>query len=52
MFNQTQHPFPPVENALLVINANGTLDDERSFKVHVTLRVNKDHRVVHVDFGH
>ena len=50
-FTQTQHPFPPVENSLLVINAKGTLEDGRSFKLHVTLQSTKDHRVVHVDLG-
>ena len=50
-FTQTQHPFPPVENSLLVINAKGTLEDRRSFKLHVTLQSTKDHRVVHVDLG-
>jgi hypothetical protein len=50
-FTQTQHPFPPVENSLLVINAKGRLDDGRSFKLHVTYQATKDHRLVHVDFG-
>ena len=51
LFSQTQHPFPPVENSLLVITAKGTLNDGRSFRLHVTYQATKDHRLVQVDFG-
>jgi hypothetical protein len=51
LFSQTQHPFPPVENSLLLVNATGTLDDGRSFRLHVTYQSTKNHRLIHVDFG-
>jgi hypothetical protein len=51
VFSQTQHPSPPAENGQLVINAKGTLDDGRSFRLHVTYHPDTGHRVVHVDFG-
>jgi hypothetical protein len=50
-FTQTQHPFPPVENSLLVVNATGALDDGRSFRLHITYQSTKDHRLVDIDFG-
>jgi hypothetical protein len=51
LFSQVQHPFPPVENSLLVINATGTLQDGRPFRLHVTHQATKDHRLVQVNFG-
>ena len=50
-FSQTQHPSPPVEHGLLVINAKGTLDDGRSFRLHITYQSDTGHRVIHVDLG-
>jgi hypothetical protein len=51
LFGQTLHPFPPVENAVLVVTATGALDDGRSFRLHITLHFTKDRRLVQVDFG-
>ena len=52
LFSQDQHPVPPSEkNSLLVINARGTLQDGRPFRLHITHQPPKDHRLVHVDFG-
>jgi len=51
LFSQTQHPFPAVENDLLVVNATGTLEDGRSFRLHVTAHGTKGHRLVQVDIG-
>jgi len=51
LFGQTLHPFPPVENSVLVVTATGTLQDDRSFRLHITLHFTKDHRLVQVDFG-
>ncbi len=51
LFGQTLHPFPPVENSVLVVTATGALQDGRSFRLHITLQATKDHRLVQVDFG-
>jgi hypothetical protein len=51
LFGQVQHPFPPVENSLLVVNATGTLQDGRSFRLHITHQATKGHDVIQVDFG-
>jgi hypothetical protein len=51
LFTETLHPEPPAENGLLVVNAKGTLQDGRSFRLHITLQTTKDHRLVQVDFG-
>ena len=51
VFSQTQHPFPPVENSLLVVNAKGALADDRAFRLHIMLQATKDHRLVNVDLG-
>jgi hypothetical protein len=51
LFGQLQHPFPPVENSLLVVNARGTLQDGRSFRLHITQQATKGHAVIQVNFG-
>jgi hypothetical protein len=51
LFSQTQHPFPAVKNDLLVFNATGTLEDGRSFRLHVTAHGTEGQRLVKVDFG-
>jgi hypothetical protein len=50
-FTETLHPEPPVQNSVLVANAKGTLQDGRSFRLHITLQTTKDHRLVQVHFG-
>ena len=50
-FGQTLHPFPPVENGLLVVTATGTLQDGRSFRLHITLHAQNEHGLVQVNFG-
>ena len=49
-YTETLHP-EGANNSLLVVNATGTLEDSRSFKLHITLQDTKDHRLVQVDFG-
>jgi hypothetical protein len=41
LFSQIQHPSPPAENDLLLINATGTLQDGRSFRLHWTHQARK-----------
>ena len=51
LFTQVQHPTPPVENSLLIVTAKGTLQDGRSFRLHITQHVTKGHAVIQVDLG-
>lgn len=49
-FVQIQHVSPPAENSLLLVNAKGTLEDGRAFRLHWTHQATKGHDVIHVDF--
>ena len=49
-FTETLHP-EGANNIVLVVNATGTLEDGRSFTVHITLQEPKGHRLVRVDLG-
>jgi hypothetical protein len=49
-FTETLHP-EGANNSLLVVNATGTLEDGRSFRLHIRLQEGKGHRLVKVDFG-
>jgi hypothetical protein len=49
-FTETLHP-EPLENSLLVVNAKGTLQDGRSFRLHITLQTTNGHRLVQVALG-
>jgi hypothetical protein len=49
-FTETLHP-EGANNSLLVVNATGTLEDGRSFRLHITLQDTKGHRLVKVNFG-
>jgi hypothetical protein len=51
LFGQARHPFRPIENDVPVVTATGTLQDGRSFRLHIILHFMKDHRLVQVDFG-
>jgi hypothetical protein len=51
LFSQIQHPSPPAHNDLLLVNATGTLQDGRSFRLHWTHQATKALDVIHVDFG-
>ena len=46
-YSETLHP-EGANNSLLVVNATGTLEDGRSFKLHIKLQEAKDHRLVKV----
>jgi hypothetical protein len=46
-YTETLHPH----KSFLVVNARGTLDDGRSFRLHITVNFETGHRVVHVTFG-
>lgn len=48
-FTETLHPSEAVKNVLLAVNARGTLEDGRSFRLHITLHADK--RIVRVTFG-
>jgi hypothetical protein len=48
-FTETLHPTGAVKNGLLVVDARGTLEDGRSFTLHITLHA--DRRIVRVTFG-
>ena len=48
-YTETLHPTGAVKNVLLVVNARGTLEDGRSFRLHITLHADK--RIVRVTFG-
>ncbi len=50
LFGQTLHPVPPVENGVLVVTATGTLQDGRTFRLHITLHSPQEQRLVQVDF--
>jgi hypothetical protein len=48
-FTETLHP-EGANNIVLVVNATGTLEDGRSFRLHLTVQEPKGHRLVQVDF--
>ena len=50
-YTETLHPTGAAKNSLLIVNATGTLEDGRSFRLHITLQETIDHRLVQVDFG-
>ena len=49
-FTQTLHP-EGANNNVLVINATGTLQGGRPFRLHITVQDTSGHRLVQVDFG-
>ena len=49
-FTQTLHP-EGANNNVLVINATGTLQGGRSFRLHITVQDTSGHRLVQVNFG-
>ena len=51
LFTETLHPSPPAETNLLLVNATGTLQDGRSFRLHITHQVDTGHDVIQVDIG-
>ena len=50
-FTQVQHPSPPAESNLLTVNATGTLQDGRTFRLHITHQADTGHDVIQVNFG-
>jgi hypothetical protein len=50
-YTETLHPAGAVKNSLLIVNATGTLEDGRSFKLHISLQETVGHRLVAVTFG-
>ena len=54
-FTEVLHPAGAVKNPLLVVNARGTLEDGRSFKVHLSITFGNEHRdehrVTRITFG-
>ena len=54
-FTEVLHPGGAVENPLLVVNARGTLEDGRSFTVHLSITFGNEHRdehrVTRITFG-
>lgn len=48
-FTETLHP-EGANNSLLVVNATGSLEDGRSFTLHIVLQEAKGHRLVQVRF--
>jgi hypothetical protein len=49
-YTETLHP-EGANNSMLAVTANGTLQDGRSFRLHITLQATKGHRLVQVKFG-
>ena len=50
-FTETLHPSGGARTVLVVVNAGGTLEDGRSFSLHVTLNESNGLRRVRVTFG-
>ena len=50
-FTETPHPEEGAKQSLVIVNASGTLDDGRSFSLHVTLNDAGAVRRVRVTFG-
>ena len=46
-FTEVLHPGGAVENPHLVVNARGTLEDGRSFTVHIAINFGNEHRDEH-----
>jgi hypothetical protein len=54
-FTEVLHPEGAAKNPLLVVNARGTLEDGRSFRVHISVTFGNEHRdehrVTRISFG-
>jgi hypothetical protein len=49
LYTEVLHPFRAVKNPLLIVQARGTLTDDRSFDLHITSK--PGHRYFNVTFG-
>ena len=50
-YSETLHATEAAQVPLLVVNASGTLEDSRSFKLHAKINFHTGSRVVEISFG-